>query len=107
MPCASVSEKPTRVSAEYLNGGLRSVTRPSSSVIDRDAKRRQSRALRAVAHRPRHAPRAEAEDGRSQQPERHKQVVGADAAFAGRPRAVAAGLRAEVVERPDLRLVRI
>src|SRR5262249_30236102 len=33
MPCASVSEKPTRVSAEYLNGGLRVETRPSSSEV--------------------------------------------------------------------------
>src|SRR3972149_11656905 len=33
MPCASVSEKPTRASAEYLNGGLRSVRRPSSRVM--------------------------------------------------------------------------
>src|SRR6266487_366377 len=31
MPCASVSENPTRVTAEYLNGGLRSVRWPSSS----------------------------------------------------------------------------
>ena len=33
MPCASVSENQTRARAEYLNGGLRSVTRPSSSVV--------------------------------------------------------------------------
>src|SRR5262245_1805889 len=33
MPCASVSEKPTRVSEEYLKGGLRSVSRPSSSAL--------------------------------------------------------------------------
>src|SRR5918999_970759 len=32
MPCASVSENQTRASAEYLNGGLRSVRRPNSSV---------------------------------------------------------------------------
>src|SRR6266571_6072960 len=41
MPCASVSEKPTRVKAEYLKGGLRSVTRPSSSAIRPNAKRRR------------------------------------------------------------------
>src|SRR6266550_4017873 len=40
MPCASVSENSTRVSDENLNGGLRSVTRPSSSSITRHAKRR-------------------------------------------------------------------
>src|SRR4249919_84123 len=40
MPCASVSENPTRVSDENLNGGLRSVTRPSSRSITRHAKRR-------------------------------------------------------------------
>src|SRR5829696_5070204 len=34
MPCASVSEKPTRVSAESLNGGFRSVSRPASSTDD-------------------------------------------------------------------------
>src|SRR5215211_1459838 len=34
MPCASVSEKPTRVSDEYLKGGLRVVGRPSSSTND-------------------------------------------------------------------------
>src|SRR5215208_6188668 len=45
MPCASVSEKPTRVSAEYLNGGLRSVRRPSSRPIGSNAKRRQRREL--------------------------------------------------------------
>ena len=33
MPCASVSENQTRARAEYLNGGFRSVTRPSSSDI--------------------------------------------------------------------------
>src|SRR5919204_2026859 len=107
MPCASVSENPTRVRAEYLNGGLRSLTRPSSSVIDRDAKRRQSRALGAVAHRLRYGPRAETQDGRSQQPERHDQVCGADPALAGWSRAVSAGLRAEVVQSSDLGLVRL
>src|SRR5215218_8114927 len=40
MPWASVSEKPTRVSDEYLNGGLRSVSRPSSSVTRRMLRRR-------------------------------------------------------------------
>src|SRR5262245_31812038 len=34
MPWASVSEKPTRASAEYLNGGFRSVARPSSRTDD-------------------------------------------------------------------------
>src|SRR5215217_947817 len=32
MPCASVSEKPTRVKAANLNGGFRSVRRPASLV---------------------------------------------------------------------------
>src|SRR5437763_13243988 len=40
MPCASVSEKPTRVSAEYLNGGFAPVARPSSSLISRVILRR-------------------------------------------------------------------
>src|SRR3954470_3196651 len=33
MPCASVSEKPTRVKLAYLNGGLRAGARPRSSGI--------------------------------------------------------------------------
>src|SRR5436190_15786791 len=33
MPCASVSEKPTRVKLAYLKGGLRLVARPSSRGI--------------------------------------------------------------------------
>ena len=34
-PCASVSENQTRVSAEYLNGGRLSVSRPSSGLCSR------------------------------------------------------------------------
>src|SRR5919197_6102903 len=99
MPCASVSENPTRVSAEYLNGGLRSVTRPSSSVIDRDAKRRQSAAARPVAERTREAPAGQAEDEGAEKRERDHEVRAADAAVAGRIRAVSASLRAEIGQR--------
>src|SRR4051812_45215386 len=53
MPCASVSEKPTRVSAEYLNGGLAPVARPSSSLISRGILRVAPAALSVVSDTPR------------------------------------------------------
>src|SRR3954447_6729353 len=53
MPCASVSEKPTRVSAEYLNGGFAPVARPSSSLISRGILRVAPAALSVVSDTPR------------------------------------------------------
>src|ERR671931_541138 len=103
MPCASVSENPTRVSAEYLNGGLRSVTRPSSSVIRPDAKRRQPAAPRAVPHGPGDAPARKAESGGCEQAERQQEVGAADAAFSGRARRAPGSLRTEIWQRAHLR----
>src|SRR5215471_6693372 len=48
MPCASVSEKPTRVSEEYLKGGLRSVSRPSSSALTSASSNPAARSRRVV-----------------------------------------------------------
>src|SRR5215210_3816826 len=112
MPCASVSENPTRVSAEYLNGGLRSVRRPSSRLIGSNAKRREWRELAfaveaidpAVTIARGEAPADEADDDGREDRERNDRVgVSQPAARIRRPpfnRGSCA--RQEVVDRSDL-----
>src|SRR5204863_3880173 len=96
MPWASVSEKPTRVSAEYLNGGLRSVTRPSSSVIRTDAKRRKSFAARPVAHRQHQGPAHDGDDGAAEDGKRNDRIGGVDVTWACRARSLARSAWIEV-----------
>src|SRR3954465_14184671 len=62
MPCASVSEKPTRVSDAYLNGGLRSVTRPSSSAMARILRGAAREWRQRAAARARFTPAADVAD---------------------------------------------
>src|SRR5262245_37848321 len=82
MPCASVSENPTRSRELNLNGGLRSLTRPSSSAIGGDAKRRRRRRVRPVgpagAEPPRDAPGCEPGEQETEAGERDPDEVGAD-----------------------------
>src|SRR5829696_3821396 len=114
MPCASVSEKPTRVSAEYLKGGLRAVGRPSSSSIRLHRKPRQRReptvavpieAPVAVAsgeppHKQREQQYAECDEGEDRPRSR-------DAAAAHRRAAFALRRRTEVGDRAHARLRRM
>src|SRR3954449_158547 len=115
MPCASVSENPTRVSDAYLNGGLRSVTRPNSSAmarILRGAARgwRQRAAAGArftpaadVAH---DTPAGEADEPGEHQREREREPDGAQPLrTAGDERRAARSLRCVVAHRAHLRLV--
>src|SRR5829696_8718032 len=101
MPCASVSEKPTRVNDENLNGGLRSVTRPRLGTIGPNAKRllvaREStrpwgQAFPGAGEAPvaDHCPHTPAGEAQQQEPddrERNDRVYGTDLTRAGPPRA--------------------
>src|SRR5215218_4448893 len=82
MPCASVSENPTRSRELNLKGGLRSVTRPSSSAIRRDAKRRRRTRARdvepAVTDPARHTPAGEPGQQEPEDGEGEVDEVGAD-----------------------------
>src|SRR5436309_529600 len=92
MPCASVSENPTRVSDANLKGGLRSVTRPSSSSMGTHAKPASLREpcgkrREALPTGPRQspvteiggdAPSGEAEENKSEDREGDDRIDGAD-----------------------------
>src|SRR3954452_5068806 len=115
MPCASVSEKPTRVSDAYLNGGLRSVTRPSSSAMARilrgAAREWRQRAAAGARFTPAadvadDAPAGEPGEGAENDDEREREPGGAQPVRpGGAERDAARGLWREVAHRAHLRLV--
>src|SRR5215217_6114762 len=114
MPCASVSEKPTRVSAEYLKGGLRAVRRPSSSSIRLHRKPRQRRqpivavpieAPVAVSHC--EPPRQEREQEDAEGDEGEERPGLRDAAAPRHRVSVTLQRGAEVSDRAHPRLVRV
>src|SRR5262245_31721434 len=111
MPCASVSEKPTRVSDEYLNGGLRSVARPSSSstkeMLSAGARRERRKCaaaragLPAIADDAEDGPAREDDERQAEHTDGHEQPVPAELAGAPVVR-VALRARREVPHRAHL-----